>query len=93
MTPKRGMPSPRQDPHDGERAFDQWLGRQLARAYDEVLSEEVPEDLKRLVRAFEEKMEAGERMSERGASGRAGQDHRGERDGSAGPVTPGSSDD
>lgn len=55
MMPKRKTPPPSQEPQDTEEVFDRWLGRQLAQAYEEVLTEEVPEDLKRLVRAFKDK--------------------------------------
>lgn len=35
-----------------EAGFDRWLVDQLRKLYDEVLDEEVPEDLIRVVRAF-----------------------------------------
>ena len=36
-----------------EAGFDRWLVDQLRKLYDEVLDEEVPEDLVRVVRAFD----------------------------------------
>lgn len=66
MMPNRKRPPPPTSPaqDDAESAFDQWLGRQLAHAYDEVLKEEVPEDLKRLVQAFRDKEAGGEEAGE-----------------------------
>jgi hypothetical protein len=36
-----------------EAGFDRWLVDQLRKLYDEVLEEEVPEDLVKVVRAFD----------------------------------------
>jgi hypothetical protein len=36
-------------PSSADPAFDHWVARQLHKMYDEVLSEEVPEELLRLV--------------------------------------------
>lgn len=36
-----------------ERVFDRWLDRQLHRLFDPVLSEEVPDDIMRLLDKFE----------------------------------------
>ena len=37
-----------------ERAFDYWLNRQLHQLYDQVLSEEVPEEIVRLLDKFDQ---------------------------------------
>lgn len=37
------------EPMRGDPAFDRWVARQLHKIYDEVLSEEIPEELLRLM--------------------------------------------
>ncbi len=41
-----------------DAGFDRWLGGQLRKLYDDVLSEEVPEHLVEVVRAFDEEPES-----------------------------------
>ena len=40
-------------PAEPDKAFDQWVSRQLHKVYDEVLNEQVPDELLRLVEHFE----------------------------------------
>ncbi len=49
--PRRATRAPPLQPgHDpGEAAFDRWLREELARLYDNTLSEPVPDDLARLL--------------------------------------------
>jgi hypothetical protein len=39
---------------DADQAFERWVARQLHKIYDEVLAEEVPADLLRVVERFDD---------------------------------------
>lgn len=89
MMPKRKTPPPApSNARDSEEVFDRWLGRQLAQAYEEVLHEEVPDDLKRLLRAFKDK-EAKSDAPDVGQDGEGGQ---GDASGAEDPAAPKTSD-
>jgi hypothetical protein len=54
---RMGTKKRKADAVTGDPAFEQWVGRQLHKMYDEVLAEDIPADLLRLV----------DRLAERGA--------------------------
>lgn len=47
-----------------DRAFEQWVARQLHKIYDEVLAEEVPADLLRVVEQFDDTAAAAPKVQD-----------------------------
>lgn len=55
----RGRADPRR--RTAEASFDRWLEKKLHELYDPVLDEELPEELRKLLDAFDEGDPGGER--------------------------------